>query len=597
MLMRKKINSRLYMTYMIITLVFSISLVAAFYALNATTVRENSEHNLNQTNQTVLNQVDTHIKLLDTISTDIVSNTEFLFNLRNMFTANQQSNNNNSRQGSHEALKRISIEALVGQYDIYRISIITPEGDFISTGETSLDAKSISAYVSSNEWYDHPAAIEGRKFLISPHIDNWLPESKQSVISLVRAIYLNDEIVGFLEIQQKLEVIQTILSPEIDGYALRTILIEDNGSIFYDSEPSNSETDIYGKVRDLFSHYRRQTVEYDTGLLNMGLSRYFDWQLALHVPTSIIYKSYRFLFMVNLTVSLLITAVSVLFFSYFIRRITRPILKLVQDFENTNIDNLHKPNFQESNSYEANVLAKSFTEMVSRLSESIEERHKLQDLQIQASFDALQSQIGPHFLYNTLGSIANMCENSEAVNAANACYDLTDILRYSANFKNPIVTLNNEIEMLKSYLYLMKTRYQHRLDYSFLIEVSSNDVRIPRLTLQPLVENAIKYSLLEQEVVTILIKINESPNSLIISIEDNGRGISEEETEGIRRRVMDLYNNSQNDKSDIIAVGGAGLIGTIVRLKIFYGSDFRYESSTSNTGGAKIELSIPWGKK
>lgn len=585
------------MTYIVITLVFSISLVAAFYFLNSTTVRGNVENNLNQTNQTVINQVDTHVKQLDTISTDIVSDTEFLFHLRNLLNEDVPSRYKYSRQNSHDIIRRISIEALVGQYDIYRISIITPDGEFISTGDTSLDAKSISTYVSSNEWYDNPAASENRKFLVSPHLDNWLPESGQSVISLVRAIYLNGEIVGFLEIQQKLEVIQTILSPEIDGYALRTILIEDNGSIFYDSEASNNETEIYNKIRDLFGQYRRQTIEYDSGLLNMGLSRYFDWQLALHIPKRIIYSSYRFLFAVNLTVSLLITAISVLFFSYFIRRITRPILKLVHDFESTNIDNLNQPEFQETNSYEADVLAKAFAEMVGRLSESIDERGKLQDLQTQASFDALQSQIGPHFLYNTLGSIASMCENSNADSAAEACYNLTDILRYSANFKNPIVTLEQEIEMLRSYLNLMKTRYRHRLEYSFQIEIKSEAIRIPRLTLQPLVENAIKYSLLEQEVVSIFIRIHETADKVVIGIKDNGRGISKDEAAKINDRVTDLYENSQNEGSNIIDVGGAGLIGTIVRLKIFFGPDFHYISSSVDNGGAQIELIIPWRDK
>lgn len=244
--------------------------------------------------------------------------------------------------------------------------------------------------------------------------------------------------------------------------------------------------------------------------------------------------------------------------------------------------------------WESKILENAFNNMKSRLRYAIEKEKKMTEVQTKTLFSILQSEISPHFLYNTLGSIANMCETGKNEEAADACYSLTEIMRYSSNFAVSEVTLHEEIQNLRSYFSIMKSRYRQRFEYEMEIDEDILDFMIPKLTLQPIVENGIKYSLLEKEVVVVKVFLVRFDGNIIIEIKDNGVGISEEDAKKVRQRIEKFQNDDGTKEiTENIQIGGMGLSGTLIRLSIYFGERFSYELLRNNDeGGTTIVLKI-----
>lgn len=276
------------------------------------------------------------------------------------------------------------------------------------------------------------------------------------------------------------------------------------------------------------------------------------------------------------------------------KRVMKPIQLLTKLMESTKLQNINEKREIIAKNYETEILVRTYEEMRKRLQDAMIKKKNIEDAQIKALFSTLQSEIGPHFLYNTLGSIANMCEVGEADSAADACYSLTEILRYSSNYTDYEVTIMDEIDNLKSYLSIMKSRYCQRLDYEIVIDEEAKTISIPKLTYQPLVENAIRYSLMEHETVVIKIITVVFDNSLLIEIKDNGCGISEEVINKISEKVDKLKNIREESKlGNKVKIEGNGLIGTLMRLNIFYDNKFSYYIKTDNDeGGTTIILKV-----
>lgn len=246
-----------------------------------------------------------------------------------------------------------------------------------------------------------------------------------------------------------------------------------------------------------------------------------------------------------------------------------------------------------SGSYEADLINHTFCEMANRLKASLSKEIATKNLQTKAAFDILQAQIGPHFLFNTLGSIANLCESGENEQAADACYNLSEILRYAGNYTDCIVPLSNEVENISSYMALMKYRYKHRINYSIYYDEDILPIKVPKLTIQPIVENAIKYSLIENESVYIDISCGLIDNLLYIKISDNGVGIDEATKQSIYDNFC--YYTNVNDGIEIlqnIKFGGMGLLGTILRFYLHFGKKCSYDISPNKTGGTVVILFV-----
>lgn len=236
---------------------------------------------------------------------------------------------------------------------------------------------------------------------------------------------------------------------------------------------------------------------------------------------------------------------------------------------------------QRANSEEFDQLFRGYNKMITRLKELHEKHISEQDTARKAELRVLQSQIKPHFLYNTLDSIVSLGllgANDEVVELSRA---LSDYYRMSVSKGRDILTLGEELEIVKNYLIIQKIRYQDKYRVHYDIDESCLNMKIPKLVLQPLVENAIYHGIRAKKTSgNIRIMVRREIGHISVIIADDGIGMSEEQ----------IKTNLQGRPSG--EGTGFGLWGTIERVRIFYGEDtFRIQSSPGE--GTLIFLNIP----
>jgi LytS/YehU family sensor histidine kinase len=210
----------------------------------------------------------------------------------------------------------------------------------------------------------------------------------------------------------------------------------------------------------------------------------------------------------------------------------------------------------------------------------IELEKELKDAQLKA----LQSQINPHFLFNTLNSISALSLIEGAPRIQEVVCNLSAMLRYTLKKANEMSELGDEINYVISYLNLQKIRFDSRLDFNIHIDEKFKDIEVPSMIIQPFVENSIIHGIeLKEEGGLIEVKVYESEKNLIISIEDNGVGINKDKLEIINKKGKD-YDESSFNKS--------GISNVKKRLDYCYGTMHSIDIVSERNEGTQVKITI-----
>lgn len=199
-----------------------------------------------------------------------------------------------------------------------------------------------------------------------------------------------------------------------------------------------------------------------------------------------------------------------------------------------------------------------------------------------AQIKQLESQINPHFLFNTLENIRVMCK-LDPVKADKMIVNLSLLLRYSISNADEDVTVRQDIENTQSYLSLLKTRFNRRFQYTVDIDEDVMDLEIPKLLIQPLIENAIKYGVGNKEVLTVKIRGYRDQGQLFMVCDDDGMGIDETTL----RELEETLNQPKNHSSHL------GLYNIHKRIQLKYNGDFGMTLKSEVGVGTTITLKLP----
>lgn len=233
---------------------------------------------------------------------------------------------------------------------------------------------------------------------------------------------------------------------------------------------------------------------------------------------------------------------------------------------------------------ELDMIAISIDEMSESLQYNINKNYIAEVKQKQAEINALQSQIKPHFLYNTLEVIRMSALSSKNKEVAQMIYNLASMFRYSTYNNGSLVSIRDEIKHSKMYLSLCSTRYKGMLDYSIHVDDKYLDYLVPKFTIQPILENAINHGLRKGFCDNyIKVTIKEIDEEIDISIKDNGNGMSEE---AIRKIKDGLEKNIQKPNS-------IGLMNINNRLKLNFGEQYGIYINSRINEGTTVSIKIP----
>jgi two-component system sensor histidine kinase YesM len=238
---------------------------------------------------------------------------------------------------------------------------------------------------------------------------------------------------------------------------------------------------------------------------------------------------------------------------------------------------------------EIGMLGRHFKLMISKINELIEREYKLEIENKSSQLRVLQSQINPHFLYNAFQSIGTLALKLKAVPVYSLLTSLSNIMRYSMNMKDDIVPLSAELKHVQSYLVLQKQRFYEQLEFEITIDKDVEEIMVPKMILQPIVENCFKHGF-DQQMEKAFIQIEagfEDQEGVTIRIRDNGIGVSREQLRKIRQELFQGMSNEEGSRETI------GLKNIYDRLQIYYSNQAKMSIYRDIERGFTVTIHLP----
>ncbi|SFM00299.1 two-component system, sensor histidine kinase YesM [Halanaerobium salsuginis] len=283
-----------------------------------------------------------------------------------------------------------------------------------------------------------------------------------------------------------------------------------------------------------------------------------------------------------------IALISLLIGVFYSKNITKPLEKLCEIMKDVEKNNFKLPqniNDFKNNSSEINYLYKEFNIMIKRIDTLVNDKLKTKLLLVETKYKMLQSQINPHFLYNTLDSINWLARLNKQQKIADMVKSLAVILRDSIDITTYKTTIQAEINLLNNYMFIQKFRYDERLQYEYYYDQQLTDYLIPKMIIQPLVENSIKHAL-EPAEDTCIIKlfIKKNNDKLKITVTDTGLGISSDKIAELNDTKFELKKNS------------VGIKNIVNRLEFLYKNKFKFKIDSAANQGTTVSITLPLEK-
>lgn len=323
-------------------------------------------------------------------------------------------------------------------------------------------------------------------------------------------------------------------------------------------------------------------VQIVTSLLRETIFAYIHYEIRDIQESRTEYQNFfitmiRFSFIALIVIFMLIT-----FLSYYIpQSITHPIRKLIEVTEQVAKGDLSVRSDVRTG-VEAIMLSDALNTMIDKINELLEQVTTEQVRLRKAELELLQSQINPHFLYNTLDAIVWLAESGEQKKVVKMVGSLSDFFKSSLNQGKDIVSIKEELQHVRSYLEIQQVRYQDILNYEIDVPDELNNYRIPKITIQPLVENALYHGIKNKRGCgKIVISGGMERDFFVIQIEDNGIGISTERLAQVQSGIKHKVPTGK---------GIYGLYNVNERIRLKFGE--KYGISIASIYGERTILSI-----
>lgn len=276
-----------------------------------------------------------------------------------------------------------------------------------------------------------------------------------------------------------------------------------------------------------------------------------------------------------------------------ISRISKAVTEIFKDYIDSSIVKDEQP---DSDSTDNRKRTDDTVRLMHHVQNIMDKEYKAEMLRKQAELNALQSQINPHFLYNTLESIRGQAVFEGVDTIAEMAKSLSDFFRYSIQSKEPLVPLHEELHIVESYVKIQNYRFNNKYEIHIQLDDDTlKQIEIPRLTLQPIVENALLHGLRNSIRATEQVRIHafSTRKRVIISVSDQGCGIEEELLEKLNYLLSKPLAVDANASHNTVSIG---LNNINERIKLHYGNEYGLKLFSSFDHGTTVEISLPLTK-
>jgi len=424
----------------------------------------------------------------------------------------------------------------------------------------------------------------------------WYTDSSNGVVNhiyLVRTIYHQDT---FREIGlQAILVNKNFLKTVYDGLTRsmqNIIILSENHDLI---AARNSDYDYFindSSFRKL-QNEKDSKIDYDVNaLVSYTTISETGWKIITYVPLNVLYRD-AYALRRNLILLCIVTVIILSAFNLSIAMsFINPINRLVKGMKMVQKDN-RIVYIDDEREDEIGFLNKTFNEMSREINHLVNWVYREQITRKEAELKALQSQINPHFLFNTLESINWMARLNNVPEISEAVTDLSDLMEASIGRDDRLITVEEEFKYSDKYISIIKRRFEDKVEFKKEILNGAGKVRIPRLLIQPLVENAVYHGIDRlRGKGEILLKAYIEGERLVIIVMDTGPGIDSVELDALNRRLS-LDNDTYFKNLRTESRQSIGIENVNRRIKLFYGDDYGLKIESEKGKFTRIIVSIP----
>ena len=473
--------------------------------------------------------------------------------------------------------------------EVAGIFIATKEDLYVSTGMSRISRDPFQ----NERWYreasENPEEIQLISVVTGRNIVTNRSYSIDDVFSLAKAVQDPEtgEVLGVILLDIRHDIIQS----SING-----VTIGEKGFVFVmDQEDNIVYTPVNGIVYRVNPKWVKamepMSVQIQGGSyqIRSELSPYTGWRTVGVFSMDEVMSSVNTIVYILFT-CVIISLVLVVIVSFkFSRTLTNPIFKLKRLMKQAESGDLTvRFNFQHND--EIGELGQSFNHMIARIDQLIQMVYVEQENKRTAEMKSLQEQIKPHFLYNTLDTISWMARDYDAEDIVRLVDALTNMFRIGLSHGKDIITVKEEITHVSNYLYIQKIRYKDKLNYVIHVDESLYAVEVPKLILQPLVENAIYHGVkAKRGGGTITITGVPEGENLVFTVQDNGAGMPQEKVEELNRRM--------SERSVLDEKKSFGLFYIRERIQLCYGKGYGVHVESTLGEGTRVTITLPLYQK
>lgn len=585
-----RFQKRLLRNYCLFLLIAVITVCTiSFYALLRNYLAEEYSY-LRTISAQILRQLDVEYNSMQGTTEALLSDAGILEDLRLLSRTEVGS--------AYRTEAEISLNVEMNAYYIvknyYRVLLYNGNGNIYAS--YNFDNRVVDSEIPEDQevWIERTEGQRGRPVLIPLHTDPWGVREKPNVYGMIR------EILGYgcyIEVQQKEDSLSGIFEAYDDNIQV-TALFGDNEVLF--GEPDAAENELFrqfaGKKTDEI-RVVRDSVSGKRLIVSAVYSELTGVTVLLTEDSSVILSKMARILWTMVPVLFVVVGVFAFFLFRASRNMATPINELRRQMEHTDLENMDAGIHIENSMDEIQALTQAYEELIKRLKESMTNEKNLLNLQLQARYDLLQAQINPHFFYNVLNVISykGLALGDESI--CDICNSLSGMLRYATSNKARYATIEEEVEYLEQYLYLMKLRYLHKLEYQVSVAEEIKGHSVPKIVFQQVVENSIKHGY-NQGGRVMRIRVNgyleSSGREWVMEIHDNGDGIREEvqkrlyeEMEEIKERLLSHHELIEME------IGGMGLLNTYARLLLYCGDEAKITIESSSEG-TTVRIAAPF---
>lgn len=474
----------------------------------------------------------------------------------------------------------------------YLVSIACFDNQGKLVAATPVNTLKQNADITQQSWFTEARLKPENLHFSSSHVQNLFEYSNDRyhwVISLSKCIEITKNGIsegGILLVDMSFSGIEQLFAKVNTNDIGYTYLINQEGDIIYHPRQNL----IYSNLLD---ENNIVAASYDDGVHEENFSGeerisivktvgYTGWKIVSVISKEQLYARWDQMNKIRLTIVLLAIIIVITINRLLSERITQPIRKLedsVKELELHNPDSIYV-----GGSVEVQHLGMTIRKMVSQMKQLMDDVVREQEEKRKSEFDALQSQINPHFLYNALDSIVWMIEGEQYKDAVTMVTSLAKLFRISLSKGKSVISIKEEFQHASNYCYIQQIRFKNKFEAKFSLEAEIENCATIKLIIQPLIENAIYYGLESMDGDGIL-QVNgyRKQGDVYIDVIDNGIGMPPEQVEH-------LLTDGQYERK---RGSGIGLRNVDQRIKLYFGDEYGLIIESEPDEGTKVSIHLP----